>query len=222
MTFITNQAIFKVNQELLSLSASTPKVHGKIECFNISKSQRSLSGGTPSVPHFSSSYHPMAVFSSSPVQPAFSSAFSQSTCLHATPQHYAMLIAAFSSAFPDFDFSAVAPWNFKLVPSPEQAQNNINWTFKTALSESDRLMGHIWSVLEKEISPASCYIYMYDSDRPDAFTEMGAVFNLNYFFLNEKMNKIILIHLREGANEVESGSDEEGDSFDEDINYGFI
>ncbi|OHS98468.1 putative repressor of rna polymerase iii transcription [Tritrichomonas foetus] len=206
MTFVTNQAIFKVNQELLSLSAFTPKIHGKVECFNISRDVKYNS--KYNMPR---SYQTLPVLSTSPVVPAMG----DNTGLYATPQHYNALIAAFSASFPDFDFSSVCPWNFKLIQSPEQAQIDINWKFQTVLSDSEQLMSHIWGVLEKEILPAGCNIYMYESDRPDAFSAMGAVFNLSYFFLNEKMNKVVLIHLREGANEFGSGSDEDADVDDE-------
>mgnify|MGYP001038216829 CR=1 FL=1 len=213
MTFINNQALFKITQELLSLSVSFPNVHGKIESFHISKNSHQKY-------HVPNSYQSMSILSTSPV----ATAFDQSTCLHATPQHYQSLMETFSTAFPDFDFSTVAPWNFKLVNSPEQAQNNINWTFRTALSDCDQLMSHLWSVLEKEINPSCCYIYTYESDRPDAFSEMGTVFNMNYFFLNEKMSKIVLVHLREGAHEFGSGSDDDADSLNEEIEdqFGYL
>lgn len=204
MTFLSNPAIVKLNQELLSLSATTPKVYGKIESFTINKNSHYKA-------NIPSSYHPISMLSSSPVLPSFN----QSACLHATPQHFSALMDAYTTAFPDFDFSTVVPWNFKLISSAEQAQSNINWTFKSALSDCDQLMGHLWTVLDKEIYPSASYIYMYESDKPDAFTEMGAVFNLSYFFLNDKMNKIVLVHLREGANEFGSDFDD-ADNMEED------
>ena len=215
MTFLTNQAIFKVNQELLSLCASSPKVHGKIECFRITKSPISRTNSASVASNFGpSSYAASAILSASPV----TRGFTQSTCLHATPQHYSSLISAFSNSFPDFDFTSLAPWNFKLVPSPEQAMNSISWNFRNTLPDSDQLVLHLWAVLEKEICPACCYIYNYESDRPDAFSEMGAVFNMNFFFLNEKMSKVVLVHLREGANALGSDSEDE-DLPDDEFGY---
>ena len=186
MTFVINQPIFKINQEILSFTNSSPYIHGKVECFNLSpkngKNQRNHNN------RFNT------------FQP-----FDANNTLYATQQHFRCLSEALSASFPDFDFSSVSPWNFKLVSSPEQALIDINWKFQTVLPETEQLTKHIWSVLEKEIYPAACEIYLYESDRPDAFSAMGAVFNLTYFFLNEKMNKVMLVHLREGAGE----SDEE-------------
>ena len=67
---------------------------------------------------------------------------------------------------------------------------------------------------EMEISPAVCAIYSYEPDRPDAFSESGAIFNLCYFFLNEKTNKLVLVHLMEGGESLDSGSEHD---LDEDI-----
>jgi hypothetical protein len=123
--------------------------------------------------------------------------------------HFRALLSAMSSAFPDFDFSDVCPWNFKRILTPEKAQADISWAFQTQIDDCESLLTLMWLTLEKEISPATCSIYAYETDRPDAFSESGAVFNLCYFFLNEKSGKVILVHLREGGDVFDSDDDEE-------------
>jgi hypothetical protein len=122
-------------------------------------------------------------------------------------KHLSALLAALSGAFPDFDFSSVCPWNFKLIRESERAQSVINWAFQSELPDCEHMLVLLWATLEKEISPTTCSIYSYESDQPDAFSESGAVANLCYFFLNEKLNRVILVHLREGGDGFDSGSD---------------
>ena len=204
MTYINSQQLFQVNQELLSLSSFAPQVHGKVECFSFKKNQNNM-------------YKQLfgEQFSGSPNLSTF-----ENGSLVATQVHFSAILASFSSAFPDLDFSTVCPWNFKLVPSVEKAQCDINWAFQTELSNCENFVGHLWAVLEKEIAPSNCYIYSYEPDRPDAFSESGVSFNMTYFFLNEKLNRVVLIHLREGANEFSSCSENEQD-FDSVYGYDF-
>jgi hypothetical protein len=118
--------------------------------------------------------------------------------------HFPVLAAAISSGFPDYDFSSVCPWNFKLIGSPEQAQSNINWAFQTQIADSPATINLLWATLEKEIGPGRCSIYVYEPDSPDGFSESGAIFNMCCFFLNEKMGKVLLVHLQEGGQNYES------------------
>lgn len=203
MAFVANQAIFKVNQELLAVSASQPAVHCKVDCFNIERRN------CQSVPSSFNRPHMYAPPSSSPMD--------ESMSLFAPAQHFPGLMAAFSAAFPDFDFSTAYPWNFRLVSSPEQAQADINWAFQSELPDCEQTLSHLWTALEKEVSPAMCSIYAYEPDSPDAFSECGAIFNLCYFFLNDKMNRVVLVHLMEGGELANSGSENE----DLDDQYGY-
>lgn len=207
MSFITNQSLFKVNQELLALCVSQPTIQAKIECFGISRKNP--------YPEIPASFH----------QPLFTGSFSASPVmyslddpapLYAQPQHYSALVSAFTSAFPDFDFSTVYPFNFKLISSVEKAQSVINWAFQTQLPGSEQALSEMWAVLEKEIAPAVCSIYAYEPDRPDAFSESGAIYNMCYFFLNEKTNRVVLVHLMDGGNDLD-----DDDEPDMDERYGF-
>jgi hypothetical protein len=186
MTFVSSQALFKVNQEFLTLVATHSSLQTNIGCFSLCHSQQSP------IPRGSLS---------APVGPGFSS--SSATNAGSIPiHHFTALLTAFCSAFPDFDFSMVCPWNFKLVSSPEQAQANINWAFECRLQNCDIALNRLWAVLEKEIAPGVCSIYFYEPDRPDGFSESGAVFNMCYFFLNERAGKVVIVHLLEGGNDV--------------------
>jgi hypothetical protein len=192
MTLTTSHGLFLINQEFQTISAAQPHVHARVLCFNFGKKdtfqfERAVSGAFPQ--------------SWSETEP--------STPACASVQHASALVAALSSAFPDWDFSTVCPWDFRLVASPEEAQQRINWAFQTEVTDCERILSHMWAALEKEINLVTCNIYSYEPDRPDAFSESGAVLNLCYFFLSEKLNKIVLVHLREGGHDFNSGSDDD-------------
>jgi hypothetical protein len=205
MTFVTSQALFKVTQEFLTLTATQPAVHASVECFNVAP--KNLPGSIP------------ARTQSPPVPTPLGFGLPWGDSPSAPPNHFPALTTAFSAAFPDFDFSMVSPWNFKLISAPEQAQANVNWAFQMRLADCEPVLTNLWITLEKEISPATCSIYVYEPDRPDGFSECGAVFNMCYFYLNEKTNKVVLVHLREGGRDF--NSDDEDDDGDLEDRYGF-
>jgi hypothetical protein len=181
--------LFKLNQDLLTLTAMRPSTHAAVECFTFSGLSQ---GRSPSVGRTQSS----------PVPGARPSAVSASVI------HFPILATAISAAFPDYDFSSVCPWNFKLIVSPEQAQSNINWAFQTQIADSPATINLLWATLEKEISPGRCNIYVYEPDRPDGFSESGAVFNMCCFFVNEKTEKVAMVHLQEGGQTYESDDED--------------
>jgi hypothetical protein len=184
-------ALFRLNQDLLALTAMRPATHAAVECFDFS---RASERGSPSLARVHSA--PVRVPGARPREPA-------------SEAHFPILAAAISSAFPDYDFSCVCPWNFALVGSPEQAQSSVNWAFQTQIADAPATLNALWATLEKEISPGRCAIYLYEPDRPDGLSESGAVFNLCCFFVNEKMGKVAMVHLQEGGQSYES-DDEDG------------
>lgn len=210
MTLVNNQDIIRLNQEFLGLSATTPKVYGKLECFKALFNGSKVKGNKNNNNFINMNSQQKNNYG----QNWFD--YKDADTLNAASQHFDALVKCFSEAFPDFDFSTVHPWNFKLIQSPEQAQSDMVWKFQSVLPDSDQFVSHIWSFLDKEMNPGNCSIYIYESDRPDAFSAMGAVFNLSYFILNEKMNRVLLIHLREGASDFGSQSDDELD-FNDDL-----
>jgi hypothetical protein len=205
MAFVANQTLFRINQELLALSASDSSISCSVECFTVAK--KPTSGSSPP----SDSRLSLSVFGYPP----------QGTSdFYAPRPHFHALLSTFCSAFPDYDFSEICPWNFKLLSSPEQAQVTVNWAFQNRLSNSAGVLTHLWFALEKEISPAACSIYQYDPDRPDGFSESGVTFNLCVLFLNEKLSKVVLVHLREGGLDANSDAeDDDGEDLEE--RYGF-
>lgn len=207
---IAQPDILRINQEILSCAATCPKVYGKVESFSI----RSPDNKTkPKKKRNSFVYDYPPKINTNEAQNIYG--FSDPNIVNAGSQHFQYLISAFEESFPDYDFSTVHPWNFKLVQSKEQAQTDMNWKFQSVLPDSDPVVSHIWSFLESQSVLNNCSIYIYESDRPDAFTSMGAVMNMCYFILNEKLNKIILVHLREGTTNCESEYDDmDDDMFD--------
>jgi hypothetical protein len=198
MTYSATPNLFKLNQELLTLAATHPSTHATVDCFNFTKpatrSSRSVGRSLPA-----------------PVPAATPARSDDHLSVSASGAHFSVLVEALAAAFPDFDFSGTCPWNFKLIGAPEQAQANVNWAFQTRLSGSEHALPHLWLTLEKEIAPGVCSIYAYEPDRPDAFSESGAVFNLCYFFLNERSGKVLLLNLREGGGDLDFGDDQEDD-----------
>jgi hypothetical protein len=78
----------------------------------------------------------------------------------------------------------------------------------------------LWAALEKEIVPGTCSIYTYEPDRPDGFSESGAVFNMCYFFLNERAGKVVIVHLLEGGTELFEDEDAIDENVEERFGYG--
>jgi hypothetical protein len=203
MAVVSSQALFKVNQELLTLTATHSSLHANVGCFSLSRSHSLFPRRVISAP----------VASGFPISAVPDSGF-------APAHHFTSLFTALSSAFPDFDFSMVYPWNFKLVSSPEQAQANINWAFECRLQNCEGALNRLWAALEKEIVPGTCSIYVYEPDSPDGFSESGAVFNMCYFFLNERAAKVVIVHLLEGGKEVDDDDDVIEEDMEKRFGYG--
>jgi hypothetical protein len=81
-------------------------------------------------------------------------------------------------------------------------------------------MGRLWAALEKEIAPGTCSIYISEPDRPDGFSESGAVFNMCCFFLNERARKVVIVHLLEGTSNLYEDEDEIEENLEERFGYG--
>ena len=124
---------------------------------------------------------------------------------------------AISNSFPDYEFSGIQPEDFQRISTPEQARSSISWSLSTYLPDNEALSHHMWNAIENEISPAFCDIYTYEPNCADVFTENGAVWSKMYLFVNEKARKVILFHIREGAQGFESESEDETYGTDSDI-----
>jgi hypothetical protein len=187
MSAVASQDLFSLNQELMTLSATDPSTSATVQCFRFKR-------------------RPIRRAQSTPV-PRLAAVKTQATA-SASPAHFSILSEVISAAFPDFDFSTVNPWNFKRINAPEQANASISWAFQNTLPDCDQVLPRLWATLDKEIALQAAAIYAYESDRPDAFSESGAVFNLCYFFLNEKTERAAVVHLCEGGNDLESDDED--------------
>lgn len=212
MTYFSNHSFFTLNQDMSSLCATNPHIYGKIECFQFSSED---------IPNVKYIEKPMLMGSFGSVN---QTSLLQDLSQYCTPQHFSAFQTVFATSFPDFDFSTISPWHFKLLPSREQAQNNINWILQTELSNSEYLVNHLWQTLDKEIGLATSSIYIYEPDSPDAFSEMGAVFNHLYLFVNDKSKKVVLFNLRKGAGSFDSTSDDDDlfDDVEERLGYSYF
>lgn len=131
-------------------------------------------------------------------------------------KHFSILKSTISSAFPDYDFTDLSNGDFKRVIATEQIKSNISWQLSSALPTASILETHLWQAIETEISPGICDVYQYEPETADIFSEMGAIWNYTYFFINEKQKKVLLLHLRDGAHDIgsESGSEDFYDDCD--------
>jgi hypothetical protein len=128
---------------------------------------------------------------------------------YASAQHFPGLKCVLEAAFADYDFSMACPWHFKLIQNAEEVRQRVHWALMMHLPDSRDLLTQLWSCIDSEISIGICDIYEYSADCPDAFSEMGTVFNLMYFFLNEKTNRVLVFHLTEGGMSMNTTDDED-------------
>lgn len=176
---------------------SSSNLHSKLDCFTIEKIDPNvkipikIGYGTPS------SLTGVSTIAANP-----------------STKHFSILKSTISSAFPDYDFTDLGTSDFKRIIATEQIKSNISWQLSSSLPSATNLETHLWQAIETEISPNSCDIYQYEPESADVFSEMGAIWNYTYFFINEKQKKVLLLHLREGAHDFGSESGSE-DMFDE-------
>ena len=187
MKYLNTPVIVSINQELLACISPDSNFCSKVECFQFSHedftNNKSVSYDRPYI-HNS--------FGQSP------SSFTNSLATHASSKHFPALKETLSASFPDFDFSNVCPWHFKLVTAVDSAHSDICWPLMTYVHDSENLQQKLWQAIDHEISTSNSYIYKYDPDGPDPFSEQGVYFNMIMLFLNEKENKVLIVSMREG------------------------
>ena len=209
MKYLNTSTIVSINQELLAATSPDSRFCSKVECFQFSHDEFTGKSTSYDRPYIHNS------FGQSP------GSFTSVLSTHATPRHFPALKSALSSSFPDFDFSNVCPWHFKLVNTVEAAHSDIIWPLMNYLHDSESIQQKLWSAIDAEISTTNSYIYKYDPDGPDAFSEQGVFYTMNMLFLNDKENKVLVVSMREGEDEM---SDDECDMCDDNLlesRYGF-
>ena len=189
MKWFNSRALFNVGQDLMARCLTEHDIFSQIECFNVDINDfqgYSTTGNTI----FPPLGHPFNISASG---------------LQAYPDFgtFRILQSALSYAFPDFDFSYLTPYCFKVIDSPEDVKSRLSWNFSSCLPGSDDLFQEVWSAIESEIQPATCDIFTYESPCSDAFSAMGALWNVSYFFFNVKQKKILHFHMREGASDFD-------------------
>lgn len=195
MKYLNTSNLFNINQELLARISPESRFCSKVECFEFSSEELTNS--------HSSSYDRPYIhnsFGTSPNSFTSGNAFNLST--YSSPKHFNILKSSIETSFPDFDFSNICPWHFKLVNTVEQAHNDLCWPLMQYLSNTDMIQQKLWSAIDTEINTNNSYIYKYDPDGPDAFSEQGIFYNLVLLFLNEKENKVLITSMREGNDDM--------------------
>lgn len=216
MKQVNSQKLFATNQELATISATDENVSMKVECFHITPEdvasfQKDTMSPTPFPGSFTNS------IDSGFTNPVYG------LNPYATSRHFPALKAAFASSFPDFDFSHLCPWHFKLISSAEQASYSITIFITSHFPETENVARHVWQAIDNEMNASISDIYQYDPDCPDAFTEMGVTSNLSLFFINEQSDRVLIFHAREGVKSFDSESDgEEGESLEDRYGYGLF
>ena len=222
MKWFNSHFLFNINQELMSLCSSEPNLFGQVESYIIDSSDIRIRPQRTQSSTVDTSFITDRFFGSSSVERHASINDILPVHKHPSNQTFPILKSAIEIAFPDFDFSNTRPDHFVLIQSPEEARSKINWALQTYFpAASDEVTMHLWAAMEKEIQPGVCDIYSYEPNCTDAFTAMGAVWNMSYLFYNIKQRKILHFHLREGGKEIESGFIDDDDEleFGEDNYY---
>ena len=211
MKYINSPIIVSINQELLASISPDSNFCSKVECFefspqDFSQQPKSVSYDRPYI-HNS--------FGQSP------GSLTGTLVTHASPRHFPALKATLSASFPDFDFSSVCPWHFKLMTTVDSAHSDICWPLSTYVHDSENLQQRLWTAIDAEISTGGSYIYKYDPDGPDPFTEQGVFFNMIMLFLNEKGNKVLIVSMREGDDNMSDSDFDAGEDNLLESRYGF-
>lgn len=196
MKFLTSPQLFNLNQELVANLSGQPHVHSHVEVLQIERQDVAPKGKVNRT-------------LSAPVRTGGNDLLSPS-------HHLRALKAAMSYAFPDYDWGCLCPWSFKAIQSIDQARMNLTWPFSRYFQSPETVTRMLWSVVEQEMDLKTCDIYMYEPESTDPFSEGGDVFTLNYFFYNESSQKMLMLHISEGAGNLGDYSDmmQSSDSFD--------
>jgi hypothetical protein len=207
MKWINSRHLFNVNQEIsAACSACDAPIYCKIECFSIPQRKNVRCSGSERQSQDETSE------------------MDRIRCPTPNESNFKAMKDAIANSFPDYEFSGLQPEHFQRTSTPEQARSSIAWNLSRYLPENEALSQHMWNAMENEISPAFCDIYTYEPTCADVFTENGALWAKMFLFVNEKARKVILFHIREGAQGFESESDDDVYGTDSDIleqRYGF-
>jgi len=106
------------------------------------------------------------------------------------------LVCTLNASFPDYDFSAIKPEQFKKESNLHLVINYIDTILASALPDAQAFSAKLWSCLDEEIKLRECDIYCYIEGDADPFSEDGNIWAMNYFFFNKKMRRVIFLTCR--------------------------
>jgi len=122
------------------------------------------------------------------------------------------LIAVLNASFPDYDFRNVRESQF-VKEDLGNALGQINSRLASVVPNYGLVKDHIWAAIDQEINLRECAVYSFTPD-PDCnpFEDDGdAVWSFNYFFVEKKNLKRILLL---ACHELFKGNDQRDDDDD--------
>lgn len=108
------------------------------------------------------------------------------------------LIQVLNASFPDYDFSELAPEDFRREDLTAVRANVTRLLPAHALEAGAPLTARLWQALEAELRVSECDVYSYqptDSDR-DPFSEHHTLWYFNYFFYNRRLRRVAFFTCR--------------------------
>ncbi|ETN24084.1 hypothetical protein, variant 2 [Phytophthora nicotianae INRA-310] len=102
------------------------------------------------------------------------------------------LISTMNASFPDYDFSAVKPEQFRKEPDFRIALQRINHDLAELLeAEGNGFVEKMWEAIAEAIKLDECDVYSYIPDMDsDPFSD-GNLWSFNYFFYNKVQKKVL-------------------------------
>jgi hypothetical protein len=102
------------------------------------------------------------------------------------------LISTMNASFPDYDFSAVRPEQFRKESGFRGALHRINHDLAELVeAEGPNFVARMWEAIAEAIKLDECDVYSYLPDMDsDPFSD-GNLWSFNYFFVNKAQKKIL-------------------------------
>lgn len=201
MKFLSTPTLININQEMLANVNPEMQIVVKMELFLVQPEDvqnyhnpSSLERGV-----FHGSYGSVSTSFGNPMYDLVT---------YASKAEYPALKATIESSFPDFDFTNLVPWNFKIIKTFDQAKTQISWNFSSSFTNSDKVVVDIIRAIEDTVNVQEVQIYQYEPDGSDAFSDMGYSTTYSYFFVDEVKNKVLFLHMREGEGDCDMSDDD--------------
>ena len=195
MKWYFTPTISKLNQELASLCCTSSEVFCKLDCFTLQENSK-----TPTLLQ-------------DPLNPTQENPSEEN---NNNNNENDILLNALQLSLPDLQVNNFFPNQFTAASSIEQIKSNMSWQITSTIVSSERTCQEIWNTIENEISLDDCSLYQFTADTS------GPLHTKAYFFLNQKLQKIIIFTFQEGSSfESDDENDFAFDSFQTDSQYGF-